>query len=128
MGRGDGYIPGTAGANLADYSNRFVRLDLTTRTWMLAGADTEDGILVSQVRDNSLSSLNMPITILVQGQGVVEAGGTIQEGDWLVSDANGRAVVATSGTVSNVKAREAGTSGNPVNVYCEFAAMGYTVP
>lgn len=81
----------TAASDLSAKEGYIVKFGTTANTITLAGAgDKALGVLCNAPTSGSAAS------VIVSGGGTAIAGGTISQGDLVKSDANGKAVVATS--------------------------------
>lgn len=90
-----------AGADLTGKENTFVKLDTSNEGKVLSsGAGEEvEGILMT-----SDATLDKPAEVAVTGYELVLAGATVAVGDYVKSDANGKAITAVSTDLGVAKA------------------------
>lgn len=97
-----------------------VKLDTATQGGVLLAAAASDqiiGVLQNKPGTGSISGVNHAAVVRILGISKVIAGGTVAVGDWLTSDANGKAVATTTaGDYVIGRSLNAGSSGDIISV------------
>ena len=103
-------LPGiVAGEDLTNAKNRFVKIDSTGRAVLCGAGEVPDGVLENCPDIDKACVINGP------GSRVrVEAGAAIALGDFVASDATGRAVVAASGNYIAGRATDGASAANSI--------------
>lgn len=100
----------TAGGTINEYA--IVKFGDNDREALQAGAATDKFAGVACLPRGTTAALGQSVDVIKSGVADVDYGGTIARGDYLTSDANGKAIVATSGDNIIGTAEKSGVSGD----------------